>query len=336
MRRVRRGRGFAYTDANGERVLDVATLARISQLTIPPAWREVWICADPYGHLQATGIDAAGRKQYLYHPAWRIRRDREKFRRMMRFGAALPFLRRQVAHDLVGSELTRTRMLACAARLLDLGLFRIGSEQYADEDGGIGLATVSREHVAFRDGGVVFDYPAKSGVRRLHRIDDPVCMELIRELKRRRSSETSLLAYRDGRRWIPVRSDDINDYLKAHMGEEFSAKDFRTWNATVLAAIVLAADGQNAHTAAARTRAINGAIRRVAEALGNTPAVARRAYIDPHIVDRYLSDWSILPALPRRIEQASTNPRIRRRIERAVIDLLHDERDSPGVTRRSK
>jgi len=295
----------------------------------------VWICDDPLGHLQATGSDAAGRKQYLYHPRWREQRNRQKFQKMVRFAGAVPQLRRRVAIDLDGEEPTRERVLACAARLLDVGLFRIGSEQYEDEGGGLGLTTIRREHVSFQAGSrsMVFDYPAKSGVRRVHAIEDPECLALIRSLARRRSGDRQLLAFREGRRWERLRSDDVNDYLKRQMGEDFSAKDFRTWNATVLAAVALAIDGRGAGTKTARKRAINGAVRGVAEMLGNTPAVARRAYVDPRVFDRYLSGWTISGAVQDIGNLAVPDEGMRSRLEDAVLDLLARDTDSPAVVK---
>jgi DNA topoisomerase-1 len=322
LRRVGHGRAFEYRDPAGERVTDADTLARIRDLAIPPAWREVWICLDPRGHLQATGIDAAGRKQYRYHDAWRRRRDREKFRRMLEFGEALPQLRRAVARELDDRGLGRERVLACALRLLDIGLFRIGGEEYADEGGGLGLATLRRSHVTLGERGLRFDYPAKSGVRRVQVIVDPPCERVVRALKERPGRAGKLLAYQRDGRWLPVRADDINEHLKALIGERFSAKDFRTWNATVLAAAAIAAGNGGATSEAARRRAIGAAVRHVSEALGNTPAVARRAYIDPRVFDRYLSGWTIAPALPR---GGHVGPRARARIERAVLDLLTED-----------
>ncbi|MGI8427880.1 MAG: DNA topoisomerase IB [Solirubrobacteraceae bacterium] len=322
-----------YLDDTGSRIEDPEILERIRALTIPPAWREVWICDEPLGHLQATGSDAAGRKQYLYHPRWREQRDRQKFHKMVRFAGALPDLRRRVAADLDGTDPTRERVLACAARLLDLGLFRIGSEQYGVQAGGLGLATIRSEHVSFAEAGrsMVFDYPAKSGVRRVQAIDDPACLELIRSLARRRSGGPELLAFREGRRWERLRSDDINEYLKRQMGEDFSAKDFRTWNATVLAALALAIDGRGAETKTARKRAIAGAVRGVAEMLGNTPAVAKRAYIDPRVVDRYLSGWTIAGAVEEIGNLDVPDEPTRERLEAAVLDLLARDTGSPAV-----
>jgi DNA topoisomerase IB len=324
IRRVKSGRGFRYLDAAGRPLTDHAALERIHALTIPPAWTDVWICGDPAGHLQATGIDAAGRKQYLYHSLWTRRREREKFRRMLAFGAALPKLRRRVARELDGGPPTRERVLAGAVRLLDIGLFRIGGEEYADENGGIGLATLRREHVRVRGQTIVFDYPAKSGVRRVHEIADPACCALVRQLQRRRGGE-QLLAYRDGRRWTEIRSDDINEHVKGLIGDGFSAKDFRTWNATLLAAVDLAAHGQEAKSRSARQRVIARAVKRVAESLGNTPAVARRAYIDPRIFDRFLAGHTIAGAMRGGEPPDLTGERTRKRLEAALLDLLDSD-----------
>jgi DNA topoisomerase IB len=334
LRRLRRGRGFAYQDEHGDRVTDPEVLDRLRSLAIPPAWKDVWICSDPLGHLQATGIDAAGRKQYLYHPRWRERRDREKFEKMVRFGGSLPRLRRRLKGDLSSPDLTRRRVLACAVRLLDVGLFRIGSEEYADEEGGLGLATIRKEHVTVHDDAATFDYLGKGGVRRRHIIDDPMSLEVIRALKRRRGGGPHLLVYRESGIWHDVRSDEINEYLKSLLGEDFSAKDFRTWNATVMAAVSLGTAGRDATTKTARKRAIDAAVRAVSELLGNTPAVARRAYIDPRLFDRYLSGWTIAPALERLPDLDPSDDRVRRRIEAAVVDLLTENRESPALERQ--
>jgi DNA topoisomerase I len=301
---------------------------------VPPAWKDVWVCPDPVGHLQATGIDAAGRRQYLYHPRWREHRDREKFERMIRFAEMLPGVRRRLARALRGDlEPRREVVLAAAVRMLDIGMFRVGSEEYAGEDGGIGLATVRKEHVRVNGDAVEFDYPGKGGLRRRQVIEDPVTIGLIRTLKRRRGGPDELLAYREGRTWRDVHSDDINEYLKEQLDEEFSAKDFRTWNATVMAAVTLAANGQEANTKTARKRAINDAVRAVSELLGNTPAVARRSYIDPRVFDRYLSGWTIAGALEQipDPELDVADDRVRTRVERAVVDLLVENTDSSAL-----
>jgi DNA topoisomerase-1 len=326
LRRIKRGRGFSYLDERGAAVTDPETLLRIGELAIPPAWKEVWICTDPRGHLQATGIDAADRKQYLYHSLWRARRDREKFERALRFARSLPRLRRGVSADLEPDGFHRERVLACAVRLLDRGLFRVGSDEYAEADSGVGLATIRKEHLTFENGTAQFDYPGKGGIRRIQSIRDPDSIEVLRTLKRHRAHGNELLAYRNGRHWLPIRADDINDYLKSHIGEEFSAKDFRTWNATVLAAVVVAADGRDAKTKTARRRAMNAAVREVADVLGNTPAVARRAYIDPRVFDHYQGGVTIALALRRPREIDLEHERTRTRVERAVLKLLSEKR----------
>jgi DNA topoisomerase-1 len=336
LRRVRRGRGFSYQDAAGHPIDDTEVIDRVRGLAIPPAWKDVWICADELGHLQATGIDAAGRKQYLYHQRWRERRDREKFVRMERFARSLPQLREQLEVDIAGEEPTRERVLAGAVRLLDVGLFRVGSEAYAEDDHGVGLATVRKDHVTLRGEAVVFDYPAKGGIQRIQVIEDPLSGELVRQLRRRRGGPPQLLAFRERRRWVGLRSSDINDYLKRHLGEEFSAKDFRTWNATVLAAVSVGADAPSAITKTARKRAIDRAVRGVSEMLGNTPAVARRSYIDPRVFDRYLSGWTIAGALVRLDDIDVTDAEDRAGLERAVLDLLEDDESSSALQRAPK
>jgi DNA topoisomerase I len=334
LHRLRRGRGFTYADHDGKPITDRDVIDRIRGLAIPPAWKDVWICSDNRGHLQATGIDAAGRKQYLYHPQWREHRDREKFKRMERFAALLPRLRRSLARDIGdASDLGREPVLACAVRLLDVGLFRVGSEQYADEDHGVGLATVRRDHVTLkRDGAIVFDYPAKGGIRRVHTITDPLAGDLVRSLRRRRGGPEQLLAFRTAHRWSPVRSDDINEYLKEQLGSEFSAKDFRTWNATVLAAVTLAVDEEIPASKAGRKRKMDRAVAGVSELLGNTKAVARRAYIDPRVFDRYQSGWTITAGLKRVGDLRPGNERARARLEAAVLDLLEEDTDSPALS----
>jgi len=241
IRRIRRGRGFGYVDAAGARVDDPVVLQRISDLVIPPAWEDVWICPLPNGHIQATGTDAAGRRQYRYHDAWRQHRDREKHDRMLEFAAALPAARERMLADLARPTPDRLRVLGGAARLLDLGFFRIGSEEYAETNGSYGLATMRRDHVTCVRGVLTFDYMAKSGKHREQSVADPDLCRLVRLLKRRRGGDDELLAYRDDAgEWVDVRSSDINAYLRAITGGEFTAKDFRTWHATVLCAVGLA------------------------------------------------------------------------------------------------
>jgi DNA topoisomerase IB len=297
-RRRRRGRGFRYLAPDGTPVTDPATVARLRGLVIPPAWADVWIAPDPAGHIQATGMDAAGRRQYLYHQQWRVERDQLKFDRMLEFGAALPRIRATVRDEIEGRGLGRDRVLAAAIRLIDLGFFRAGGEEYAAEHGTFGLATIQREHVHIGQGGLTFEYPAKGSIQREQAVaDKPVCA-VVQGLKRRRWGGRELFAYRatgPGARpgGHDVTSGDINDYLREISGGDFTAKDFRTWNATVLAAVGLAVS-QSAgsaepaqRAAAARQRAIVRVVQEVAAYLGNTPAVARASYIDPRVIARY-------------------------------------------------
>src|SRR4051794_41031159 len=290
IRRRRRGKGFEYVDQDGTRLTDEETLDRIRSLAIPPAWEDVWICPSPMGHIQATGTDARGRKQYRYHDKWRERRDQQKFDEMIDFARALPGMRKRVAADLATEGMTRERVLACAVRLLDRGFFRVGGEDYAVENESYGLATIHKRHVKLLPGStLLFDYPAKSGQRRVQSIVDAEVYEIVSALKKRRGGSPELLAYREGRRWRDLKSADINAYVKEVTGGDFSAKDFRTWNATVLAAVALAVSGPAAAAGSARgnKRAINRAVKEVAGYLGNTPAVAPSSYIHPRVFDRF-------------------------------------------------
>jgi DNA topoisomerase IB len=304
-------------------VRDDAVLERIAALAIPPAWKEVWICPWPSGHIQATGVDAAGRRQYLYHPEWRERRDRQKFDRALRFARRLPRLRATVAEHLALAGPVRERVLACATRLLDRGFFRIGREEYAEEHNTFGLATILREHVRLAPGGVIlFDYPAKGGIRRRLRVVDREACEVLRELKRRRHGD-DLLAYRNERSWIDVRSGDVNAYLKQLAGGDFSAKDFRTWHATVLAAAALAVEGPRPQSERSQKLAISRAVKEVAHYLGNTPAVCRASYVDPRVFERYREGKTIAAGLEELADLAEAAPEDGlRTAERAVIQLL--------------
>jgi DNA topoisomerase-1 len=324
--RRRRGRGFEYLDADGERIDDEEALSRIRALVIPPAWKDVWICPDPLGHIQAVGTDAAGRRQYLYHAQWRARRDQEKFDQMIRFARRLPHVRRVAARHLRQPDLNRERVLACAVRLLDRGFFRVGTEEYAEQNETYGLATMLKSHVALDDGNVVtFDYISKGGKQRVQSIVDPDVYRVVDALKRRRDGR-ELLAYKRGRRWVDVKSADINDYVKDVTGEEFTAKDFRTWHATVLAAVALAVSGATASSRTARQRAIVRAVKEVAYYLGNTPAVCRASYIDPRVFDRFRDGVTIGGALERLGEDIPFGqPSTQGPIEEAVLDLLEEE-----------
>src|SRR3954471_11937600 len=323
IRRVRRGRGFGYLDEYGDTVEDPEVRARIGELAIPPAWTDVWICAHPRGHIQATGYDDAGRKQYLYHEAWREHRNRQKFEQMAEFGESLPELRERLARDLAQRGLVRERVLACAVRLLDLGFFRIGSERYAAENETYGLATLKKRQLRIERGAAVFDYRAKGSKRHVQVVADRAVLPTLKALKARRGGGTELFAYRNGRAWRDVRSDDINEHLKELAGDGFSAKDFRTWNATVLAAVALARHDPSELSRTARRRAINEAVKDVAAHLSNTPSVCRSAYIDPRVIDRFDSGETIRSALDRAIDGSDPGEfPDRERIEEAVLDLI--------------
>ncbi|MFL5897911.1 MAG: DNA topoisomerase IB [Solirubrobacterales bacterium] len=317
IKRVRRGRGFSFSDFDGTGIEDEETIERIHQLAIPPAWKDVWICPDPFGHIQATGYDEAGRKQYLYHERWQQRQAERKFELVREFALELPKLRRAVTVDLRRKGMPRERALACAVRLLDLGFFRVGSETYAEENESFGLATVRREHVTIAGTEVVFDFPAKSGQRRVQSIRDAAARRALEAMYRRRGGPEDLLAYREDGRWRDVRSDEINEYIHEHIGERFTAKNFRTWHGTVLAAVELAGEEPPRSEAAAK-RAIKRAVDQVSDALGNTPAVCRASYVDPRVLDRYRDGVTIKPP-------SSANGRMttkqRLKIEREVIDL---------------
>ncbi|MFL5907274.1 MAG: DNA topoisomerase IB [Solirubrobacterales bacterium] len=332
--RRRRGKGFEYLDEEDGRIDDEDVLERIRALAIPPAWEDVWICADPLGHIQATGIDARGRKQYRYHDLWRERRDRQKFEAMLEFARSLPQLRGQVERDLRKRSLTRERVLACAVRLLDRGFFRIGSEDYAEENDTYGLATMRKRHVKVQGDTVTFDYEAKGGKRRVQVVGDRSISGLVKSLRSRRGGGHELLAHRNGRSWSDIRSADINEYIKQAIGDQHSAKDFRTWNATVLAAVVLAASARerDLSTKGGRARAQRDAVKQVAHYLGNTPAVCRAAYIDPRVFDRFDGGLTIGGIFERLPDDPADWPEVQGPIEEAVLDLI-DRRESPAIER---
>jgi DNA topoisomerase IB len=328
--RVRVGKGFRYVDAAGRKVDDPAVLQRIAELVLPPAWEDVWICALPNGHVQATGVDAKGRRQYRYHDAWRVQRDVAKHERILDFAARLPAAREQILGDLRSTQqLSRTRVLACAVRLLDLGFFRIGGEQYASENQSYGLATLLKEHVVVgRDGTLSFEFIGKSGKLWERSFAEPEVLSVVNALKRRRGGGPELLAYRTGAGrsavWVDVKSSDINGYLSQVTGGDGTAKDFRTWSATVMAAIGLAVS-THATTPTARRRAVTRVVKEVADKLGNTPAVCRSSYIDPRIFDLYDDGRTIAADLEALGEDAAYgSPAFQGPIEAAVLALLRE------------
>jgi DNA topoisomerase-1 len=288
--RRRAGKGFRYLDTDGEKLTDPETLDRIRALVIPPAWTDVWISPDPRGHIQATGYDAAGRKQYLYHRVWRSTRDAAKFDHALEVAEKLPEVRERLCADLAGRGLSRDRVLAAIVRLLDMGMFRVGSDQYAqrEEDPSYGLSTLRPEHLRTSGGCVLLEFAGKSGVEHRATVGDGEVCQVLRDLRRRRRGADRLFAYWDpaAKRWHEIRADEINDYLRGISGEQMTAKDFRTWNGTVKAAEELAAAGPQ-ESKTKRKKAVSKAMKEVAGLLGNTPTVARSSYVDPRVVDLY-------------------------------------------------
>ncbi|HET9650160.1 MAG TPA: DNA topoisomerase IB [Microlunatus sp.] len=318
--RRRAGKGFIYLDADGRR-LGPGDVERCKLLVIPPAWEEVWICPVANGHLQAVGTDDAGRRQYLYHEQWRVKRDKSKHDRVLQVAARLPKARRTVARHLRLDGMPYERALGAAFRLLDLGFFRIGGEAYAEANNSFGLATIQREHVTVSGGEVVFDYIAKSGQERYVALADELVRAAVRDLLRRRGGGPDLLAYRDGRRWKDVTSADINAYVKDVVGGEVSAKDFRTWHGTVIAAVALARTSETARTVTARKRALSQAMKEVSGYLGNTPSVARKSYVDPRLIDLFADGVTISPRLVGPNTDLSDGT-THGKVERAVLNLL--------------
>jgi len=317
--RRRAGRGFAYRDQDGA-PLGPEEVARIRALAIPPAWTDVWITPYPNGHLQAVGTDAAGRRQYLYHPDWRTRRDAEKFDRVLDFGRALGTARERILADLRREGMPRERACAVAVRLMDLGYFRIGNDVYLDAHGSFGLTTLQRQHVRRTQDRLVFTFTGKSGVDHRIEIDDAMVDEALQVMRRRRGGE-QLLAYRDGKTWKAMLPQLVNEYVREVTGVDATAKDFRTWHATVLAAAALA-EAPEARSGVARKRVVAAAMREVSEFLGNTPALARSSYVDPRVVSAYEEGRTIARATSR----TYANPDERQvALERATLRLIANE-----------
>lgn len=326
IRRVRRGRGFSYHLPDGSRP-SAADLRRIDELAIPPAWRDVWICARPNGHIQAVGTDAAGRRQYLYHERWRRERDEEKHDRALALAQRLAGLRERVHADLRLRGCPRRRVEAVALRIVDLGVFRIGGEEYAEENGTHGAATLLRSQVRVRGDIVGFDFPAKGGARRRVDIPDHDLAVAVRVLLRARHDMPRLLVCRTGRQWHELHADDVNARFREIAGLDCSAKDIRTWHATALAAAAYA--GRPVPQTQRRRRAVSAEVMaEVANALGNTPAVARASYVDPRIVAAYTAG-ELAPgsraarALARAAHQPTHDARSNA-VDRAVRRLLRD------------
>ena len=316
--RRKRGTGFSYTDADGD-TLPAEEVERIKSLAIPPAWTEVWISPYANGHLQAVGTDDAGRRQYLYHPDWRKRRDRSKFDRVATAAEMLPTARRRINADLKLDGMPLERAAACAVRLLDVGYFRIGNDAYTDAHGSFGLTTLERSHVRKRGSDLVFSFVGKSGISHTISVDDGPAIAALEAMRSRRDDNSRLLAYKGDGGWHVLSSADVNSYLAELFGGALTAKDFRTWHATVIAAEVLALSEEEGKTKASRNRAIKQAVHEVAGYLGNTPTIARNSYIDPRVIDAFESGSTIGEAATKRYSSAQAR---QTGLEKAVLDLI--------------
>ena len=314
--RRRAGKGFVYLDEHGNR-LDAEQVQRCKELVIPPAWKDVWITPHANGHLQAVGTDDAGRRQYLYHPQWRSSRDAAKFDRILDFGKALSKARERVLADIGAEGMSLERACAVAVRLLDLGYFRIGNDVYTDTNGSFGLTTLLKEHVTRHGKGLRFCFVGKSGVEHCIDIDDPSVTEALDVMRRRRGGGDRLLAWKDGSHWRDLGSSDVNDYIRSCFGIDATAKDFRTWHATVIAAAALAESTEPGQTKASRKRAVSSTMKEVALFLGNTPTLARTAYVDPRVVEAYERGRTI--TVRGRFDSADARQAA---LERAVLKLL--------------
>jgi DNA topoisomerase-1 len=293
IRRRRAGKSFRYLRPDGTAVKDAPTLKRIAGLVIPPAWQQVWICTDPRGHIQATGRDAKGRKQYRYHARWRATRDETKYERMVAFGAALPTIRAQVDADLARPGLPREKVLAIVVRLLEATLIRVGNEEYARENRSYGLTTLRSRHVDVHGAEVRFEFRGKSGKDHSVSVRDRRLARLVRRLQELPGQELFQYVDDDGVRHT-ISSDDVNAYMRTIAGQDFSAKDFRTWAGTVLSAVALRALDACASEAEAR-RNVAQVVKAVAQHLGNTPTVCRACYIHPRVLETYLASYQHAP-----------------------------------------
>jgi DNA topoisomerase-1 len=319
---------FTYKDPQNRPLKDAVTLARIRSLAIPPAWTDVWICPRPDGHIQATGRDARGRKQYRYHPDWRAVRDETKYERMIAFAKALPRIRRRVARDLRRPGLGREKVLATMIRLLETTLVRVGNEEYLRSNGSIGLSTMRDRHVDVKHGTLTFQFKGKSGKRHRIELHDPRTAKIVRNIQELPGQELFQYIGEDGQPQ-DVKSEDVNEYLRAIAGSEFSAKDFRTWAGTVLAAIALR-QFEVFETKKQAKKNLIDAIERVAERLGNTPTVCRKCYIHPAILDSYLDGKAIDVILDKTEEALSQNLSSLSGAEGAVLAFLQQQLRRPA------
>jgi DNA topoisomerase-1 len=317
IRRIRQGRSFRYIGPHGKRVTSAEDLARIRSLVIPPAWEDVWICPDPLGHLQATGRDVRGRKQYRYHPKWRVVRDETKFDRMIGFAQALPQIRETADRDTRREGMPREKVLATVVRLLEKTLIRVGNDEYAKQNGSFGLTTLRDGHVDVRGGRVRFTFRGKSGIQHAVDLDDRRLARIVKACRDIPGYDLFQYVDDDGKRQV-VGSADVNAYLKEVGGDDFTSKDFRTWAATVLAAEFLRACGPCTSQTQGK-RNIVKAVAAVAHRLGNTKAVSRKCYIHPTVFDAYVDG---LMTRMRVVKRASRSTHELSESEAAVLALL--------------
>jgi DNA topoisomerase-1 len=318
---------FRYVDGSGREIRDEAVLERIERLAIPPAWKDVWISPRPYAKLQATGYDKAGRKQYVYHADYRAEQEREKYDRLIRFGERLPDLRASMTAHLDKDELDREHVSAVALRLISLGWFRVGSERYARE-GTYGVTTLFRRHVRVRGGRIQLSFPSKAGIRVTSELVDQDLADEIRALLQVKGG-ARVFKYRWGDGLYNLTSKRLNDYVKIYLGEEFTAKDFRTWGGTLLAAIYFAEAAAKQGfpgTETEQKRSVTAVMRRVAKRLGNTPAVTRDSYVSPVVVERYLDGQTIDDFRPRHLRVVKARDTGLSPEERAMLSLLRSQR----------
>ena len=315
-----RGR-FRYYDARGNRITDPAKLARIEALVIPPAWRDVWISPRPNAPLQATGIDKAGRRQYLYHPEYRAQQERAKYDKLIQFAERLPALRQSLGEHMTLDPLDQDRVSAIAVRLLNLTWFRVGSARYARESNTYGVTTLTRRHVSVRGKRVSFRFQTKHGYKVRTALVDTEIATAVKDLLKLRGGR-QLFRYECDGELYNLTSRKLNDYIQRYMGEEFTAKDFRTWGGTLEAAIAFAELGDPPDTAMGQKRAVAGVMRRVAERLGNTPAVTRASYVSPAVVEQYLDGRTIDDFRPRHLRVVGARDIGLDVEERALLSLL--------------
>ena len=318
-------KSFRYLDPSGAIVRDVETLSRIKSLVIPPAWTEVWICPNPKGHLQVTGRDARGRKQSRYHPRWREVRDETKYERMMIFGAALPTIRERVEHDLSLPNLPRLKVLATIIRLMETTLIRVGNEEYARQNHSYGLTTMRNKHVAIDGSTITFNFQGKSGVKHTVDITDRRIAKIVQRCQDIPGYELFQYVDKDGTQHS-IDSADVNEYLREISGQDFTAKDFRTWAGSVLACELLHEfEAFDSETQAKRN--VVQAIKSVASRLGNTPSVCRKCYVHPAVLDSYMSG-AMLETVKRRVQDKDSQSLELQHQEFALLNLLRRQVDS--------